>query len=85
MDVVDAIPNLVPTVLNGAVMLFQGLLDGLNSISEKLMPMLPDLITDICDALINGLPDFINGAVTLFIGLVTGLGNTVPTLIQKVG
>lgn len=83
--IVDAIPNLVPIVLSGAVMLFQGLLDGLNSISEKLMPMLPDLITDICDALISGLPDFNNGAVTLFIGLVTGLGNTVPTLIQKVG
>lgn len=83
--VVDAIPDLVPTVAEGAITLFQGLLDGLNSISEKLMPMLPDLITDLCDLLIDGLPDFINGAVQLFIGLVTGLGNTVPTLVQKVG
>lgn len=83
--VVDAIPDLVPIVAEGAVMLFQGLLDGLNSISEKLMPMLPDLITGLCDKLIDGLPDFINGALQLFMGLVTGLGNTVPTLIQKIG
>ena len=81
---IEQIPVLIPIVIDGGIMLFMGLLDSLQNVSDTLMPMLPDLITNVCDTLTENIPTLITGAVTLFTGLVLGLGDAVPALIEGV-
>lgn len=81
---IQQIPVLVPALIDGGIALFTGLLDSLNNVIEKLIPMLPDLITKICDTLIENLPSIIETGFNILIGLITGIANAIPTLIEKI-
>lgn len=81
---VSAVPTLVPALIDGAITLFLGLIDGLNQVIERLMPMLPDIITHITDALRENLPTIIEGGFQLLIGLIQGIADCTPQLIDSV-
>lgn len=81
---VSTIPTLVPELVQGAITLFLGLIDGLNDVIKQLMPMLPSLIKQITDTLIENLPTIIEGGFQLLTGLITGLTKCTPDLIDAI-
>lgn len=81
---VSTIPTLVPELVQGAITLFLGLIDGLNDVIGQLMPMLPSLIKQITDTLIENLPAIIEGGFQLLTGLITGLTKCTPDLINAI-
>lgn len=81
---VSTIPTLVPELVQGAITLFLGLIDGLNDVIKRLMPMLPSLIKQITDTLIENLPAIIEGGFQLLTGLITGLTKCTPDLIDAI-
>lgn len=81
---VSTIPTLVPELVQGAITLFLGLIDGLNDVIGQLMPMLPSLIKQITDTLIENLPAIIEGGFQLLTGLITGLTKCTPDLIDAI-
>lgn len=81
---VSTFPTLVPELVQGAITLFLGLIDGLNDVIKQLMPMLPSLIKQITDTLIENLPAIIEGGFQLLTGLITGLTKCTPDLINAI-
>ena len=74
----------MPELVQGAITLFMGLIDGLNDVIKQLMPMLPSLIKQITDTLIENLPAIIEGGFQLLTGLITGLTKCTPDLIDAI-
>ena len=74
----------LPVLLNGALQMFQGLLQALTQVSDLLMPMLPELITNLCDTLITNLPAIISTGFDLLVSLIEGITNAIPALMEKV-
>ena len=83
-SIVRQLPVLLPLIVDAALQLFLGLIDGLNQVIQELIPMLPDIITRICDTLIENLPALIEGGFQLLIGLIQGITECTPTLIDKI-
>lgn len=84
MAILPQVPVLLPIIVNAALQLFTGLLNGLNLIIPPLMAMLPELINNVTATLIANLPTIINGGFQLLIGLIQGITNCIPQLIQSV-
>ncbi|NMA67780.1 MAG: phage tail tape measure protein, partial [Clostridiaceae bacterium] len=78
------LPTLLPMLVDGAMTLFTGILDGLNQVLDLLLPMLPDIVQQICDTLVANLPLIIQGGMTLLTGLITGISTSMPMLIQTI-
>jgi phage-related protein len=60
-----------------------GIIDGLNEVADKLLPMLPELVGTITDALITNLPEFFDGALELFSGLLQALADVTNKIMPK--
>jgi len=82
--ILPQVPILLPVIIDAAVTLFMGLLDGLNQIIPQLMAMLPDLIHKISDTLVQNLPLIIQAGIQILISLIEGITNTIPQLIDAV-
>lgn len=78
------LPTLLPMLVDGAMALFTGILDGLNQVLDLLLPMLPGIVQQICDTLVTNLPLIIEGGITLLMGLITGISTSMPMLIQTI-
>ncbi len=78
------IPVLLPVIINGAVTLFMGLLNGLNQIAPQLLAMLPSMIQNVSNIIIQNLPLIITAGVQLLTSLIIGITNSIPQLITQV-
>jgi len=81
---VDFVPTLVPMIIQGAIILFMGLLDGINLVLPQLLDMLPGMIQQVGDMLIANLPTIITAGFEILIGLINGITNAIPQLIDTV-
>lgn len=77
-------PTLMPKLLNAAITVFSGLLNGLNQTIPKLMAMIPTLITSITGTLTANLPQIITAGIQILVNLINGITNAVPSLITAI-
>ena len=82
--VTGALPTLLPQILNAAVTLFGGLLQGLNETIPQIMAMLPTLIQTISQTLIANLPQLIAAGVQILVNLISGITQAIPSLISAI-
>lgn len=77
----EKIPQFATQVADGAVVLFQGLIDGLNEVSQKLLPKMPAVVKNIGKMLTDNLPIFFNSSLEFFSGLLTALDDSIKELM----
>jgi len=77
----DAISDLLPTLLATVTDLFTQVLNALMNLLPTLIPVAVDSILTIVNALIENLPLLVDAAVQLIAALVDGLGQAMPELI----
>ncbi|MCM1217219.1 MAG: phage tail protein [Lachnospiraceae bacterium] len=82
--VTGALPTLLPQILNAAITLFSGLLQGLNETIPQIMAMLPTLIQTISSTLIANLPQLITAGVQILVNIINGITQAIPTLISAI-
>jgi len=82
--VTGALPTLLPQILNAAIILFSGLLQGLNDTIPQLMATLPTIIQTISQTLIENLPQLITAGVQILVNLISGITQTIPSLISAI-
>ena len=78
------LPQLLPEVLNAAVMLFTGILQGLNQTIPQLAAILPQLITTITSTITQNLPSIVSEGAMILVNLINGITQAIPTLIQSI-
>lgn len=81
---ITLLPTLLPEVLNAAISLFQGILDGLNQTIPNLLAMLPVMIQNVTATITENLPQIVSSGIDILVNLVNGITEAVPSLIQAV-
>ena len=84
LNLTKLMPKVLPLLVDGAMVLFVGILDALNQVIALLLPMLPGIVQQICDTLVTNLPLIIQGGMTLLTGLITGISTSMPMLVQTI-
>lgn len=82
--VTGALPTLLPQILNAAITLFGGLLQGLNETIPQIMAMLPEIIQTISQTLIENLPQLISAGILILVNLINGITQSIPSLISAI-
>ncbi|MCM1089165.1 MAG: hypothetical protein NC419_13500, partial [Muribaculaceae bacterium] len=82
--VTATLPTLLPQILNAAITLFGGLLQGLNEVIPQMMAMLPTLIQIISQTLTDNLPQLITAGIQILVSLISGITQSIPSLISAV-
>lgn len=82
--VTSALPSLLPQVIDAAITLFGGLLQGLNDTIPDVLATLPQIINDISQAIIDNLPQLAEMGVNILISLISGITDAIPTLITAI-
>ena len=82
--VIAMLPKLLPEVLSAGVMLFMGILQGLNQTIPQLAAILPQLVTTITSTLTQNLPGIISAGALILVNLINGVTQTIPSLIQAI-
>lgn len=82
--VTSALPTLLPQVIDAAITLFGGLLQGLNDTIPDVLAILPQIINDISQAIIDNLPQLAEMGVNILISLISGITDAIPTLITAI-
>jgi len=75
------IVDLVPTILDAAVQLGDGLLRGIAETLPQLMTMLPGVVQSMAESIVDLLPVLIKAGVDSIVALAQGISDTLPTLI----
>ena len=68
---IESIGNMAPTIVEGLV-----------SLTEKLLPQIPILLEALMPAVLEGAISLINGLVAIFPALITMLQENLPTIVQ---
>lgn len=76
----DALPALIPILIEGAVQMIVGICNALPQIIQSLIEALPTIIISIVTALLENLPALIQGLIQLTLGIVQAL----PQIIQAI-
>lgn len=83
LSLTDALPEYLPTIISGAITLFDGLLTGFNDVISSLVSNLPETIDNITDELGKNDINILNIALELFNNLITGFETIVDRLVPK--
>ena len=84
LDFVDMLPTLVPELADGAIILFNGIFDGLNKVSKKLLKQLPEITKNLADKLIENTPVMLDKALEFFANIGEALAVAAGQLIPKI-
>lgn len=82
--VTGTFPTLLPQIINAAITLFSGLLNGLNQTIPQLLAMLPTIIQNITSTLIQQLPQLITAGIEILVNLINGITQAIPSLITAI-
>lgn len=83
-QIVSTLLNMIPNLIQTAMMLFQALITGLTQVVPQLITSIADLLPKLVQNLVTMLPTIINAALTLFMGLVQGLVKAIPILLLAI-
>lgn len=78
---VQTLPTLLPPLLEGAMELFQGLIDSITENLEPIMDMVSLLITSMAKFIIEMLPTIIETGVQILLSLIQGIAQMLPELV----
>lgn len=88
-EFVDMLPTLVPELADGAIILFNGIFDGLNKVSKKLLKQLPEITKNLADKLIENTPVMLDKALEFFAhvgeALAVAAGQLIPRIPEFLG
>lgn len=81
---VAELPNILPYVIEGAEMLFQGLISGLDEVVVMLVEMLPDLVDQVCSALTDCAPMLLESGLQALVALLNGIADNTEKIVDTV-
>ena len=81
---VSEIPTILPYVIEGAKMLFQGLISGLDDVVVMLVDMLPDLVDQVCTALTDCAPMLLESGLQALVALLNGIADNTEKIVDTV-
>ena len=84
LDFVDMLPTFVPQLADGAVTLFNGIFDGLNEVTERLIKYLPKITRDLIDRFIKNAPEMFDKSLEFFANVGEALAVAAGQLIPKI-
>lgn len=84
LDFVDMLPTFVPQLADGAVTLFNGIFDGLNEVSERLIKYLPKITRDLIDRFIKNAPEMFDKSLEFFANIGEALAVAAGQIIPKI-
>lgn len=84
LDFVDRLPTFVPQLADGAVTLFNGIFDGLNEVTERLIKYLPKITRDLIDRFIKNAPEMFDKSLEFFANVGEALAVAAGQLIPKI-
>lgn len=80
-EIVTALANAAPSMINAGVQLLQSLLTGIQTSLPELTTGAVNIVTSLVNGIIVLLPQLVETAVTLVASLATGIAEALPTLI----
>ena len=83
--IVALLPTLIPTIVQGGIALFNGLVQAVSQIIPVLIQAVVSLIQTLVAALPTIIPTLLQGAIDLFMAFVQAIPVIVPQLISAVG
>lgn len=83
--IVALLPTLIPTIVQGGIALFNGLVQAVSQIIPVLIQAVVTLIQTLVSALPTIIPTLLQGAIDLFMAFVQAIPVIVPQLISAVG
>lgn len=83
--IVALLPTLIPTIVQGGIALFNGLVQAVSQIIPVLIQAVVTLIQTLVAALPTIIPVLLQGAIDLFMAFVQAIPIIVPQLISAVG
>ena len=83
--IVALLPTLIPTIVQGGIALFNGLVQAVSQIIPVLIQAVVTLIQTLVAALPTIIPTLLQGAIDLFMAFVQAIPVIVPQLISAVG
>lgn len=81
-SLVSLMPALVPNLVSAAIVLFSGLLDGMQQIAKRLSRMLPMLVSSIVKFIVSSFPQMFETGVEILVVLLEGIIESLPSLIE---
>ncbi len=84
LDFVDMLPDFVPQLADGAVTLFNGIFDGLNEVTERLIKYLPKITRDLIDRFTKNAPEMFDKSLEFFANIGQALAIAIGQLIPKI-
>lgn len=84
LDFVDMLPTFVPQLAEGAVTLFNGIFDGLNEVTERLIKYLPKITRDLIDRFIKNAPEMFDKSLEFFANIGEALAVAAGQIIPKI-
>lgn len=81
-DLLKVLPDFVVEVTDAAVILFGGLVDAMKVTSERLVKILPDIISTVSTAIAEHGPDIFDQGFDILVMLVQGIAQNLPILLS---
>ena len=81
-ELLKVLPDFVVEVTDAAVILFGGLVDAMKVTTERLVKILPDIITTVSTAIAEHGPDIFDQGFDILVMLVQGIAQNLPILLS---
>lgn len=81
-ELLKVLPDFVVEVTDAAVILFGGLVDAMKVTTERLVKILPDIISTVSTAIAEHGPDIFDQGFDILIRLVEGISQNLPILLS---
>jgi len=81
-ELLKVLPDFVVEVTDAAVILFGGLVDAMKVTSERLVKILPDIISTVSTAIAEHGPDIFDQGFDILVRLVQGISQNLPILLS---
>ena len=81
-ELIKVLPDFVVEVTDAAVILFGGLVDAMDVTSERLVKILPDIISTVSTAIAEHGPDIFDQGFDILVRLVQGISQNLPILLS---
>jgi phage-related minor tail protein len=82
--VVESLPQVLPTLLNAAIGLFESIIDAISSNAPALAKMAADMLSQLAATILKSLPVIISAGIQILIALIQGITQSIPQLIPAI-
>lgn len=83
LSIVDTLPTFAPKIVESGVKMLSGLINSVNTVLDRLLPIIPGIITDIGAVLVENAPQILDSAVEMFGKLIEALSLSVTTIAEQ--